>query len=124
MAPSAKKSEDEQPIPQPPPKFLLGNLGDIDPENRMASLTKLFKLYGPIYKLNLGGKMVTFVGSHEIADEICDDERFEKMVTGPLFEVRAMTGPGQHCLNISSFFSIRSDQPFRSLHCLQPRAGV
>ena len=95
MSSSAVNTGSEQIIPQPPPKFLLGNLGNIDSENRTASLMKLFKLYGPIYKLDLGGKFVTFAGSHEVADELCDDARFEKTLSDPLFEVRNKAGPGK-----------------------------
>ncbi|KAK5164031.1 uncharacterized protein LTR77_010122 [Saxophila tyrrhenica] len=81
-------------IPQPPPRLLVGNIGDIDAENRLASINNLFKLHGPIFKLDLGGKTVIFVGGHELADELCDDSRFEKTVAGPLFEVRNVAGLG------------------------------
>lgn len=81
-------------IPQPPPHWLLGNLPDIDSTQRLASTMSLFKLYGPIFKLDMGGKSVIQVGSHELVDELCDDERFEKWVSGPLWEVRNMAGTG------------------------------
>jgi cytochrome P450/NADPH-cytochrome P450 reductase len=95
MANSEIKTQNELPIPQPPPHFLVGNLNEISAENRLASLTRLFKLYGPIYKLSMGGKTFIYLGSHELVDEICDDDRFEKFVSGPLYEVRNMAGKGQ-----------------------------
>ena len=70
----------EVPIPQPPPHFLLGNLPDIEPSQLMLSVMKLAKLYGPIFRLDIAGTRTIRIGSQELCHEICDDERFEKML--------------------------------------------
>ncbi|KAI9875940.1 MAG: hypothetical protein M1830_007702 [Pleopsidium flavum] len=76
------------PIPAPPGLPLLGNINDVDPENSIASLMHLAELYGPIYKLNLGGHERIIIASHELLDQICDERRFSKAVVGPLEQIR------------------------------------
>ena len=50
-------------------------------------------LYGPIFKLNLV-KPVIFVGSQELVNEVCDQDRFVKVPTTALEELRALLGDG------------------------------
>ena len=64
------------------------NLPDIDFSNSIASTRRLAKLYGPVLKLDLGSRKVIYISSRDLVDEVCDDKRFQKTVTGPLFEVR------------------------------------
>ena len=82
-------------IPQPPQKLfgLLGNLPDVDPSFGARSLWNLMDLYGPIFKLKLGNDKL-FVGSQELVNEICDQDKFAKVPNGALVEVRALTGDG------------------------------
>jgi hypothetical protein len=54
------------PIPGPPPLPILGNLLDLDRENTIKSWVDLASIYGPIYKLRLGGADRTFVTGHEL----------------------------------------------------------
>src|SRR3569833_442827 len=68
------------PIPQPPGLPFLGNVTSIDPQHPLASLGRLADQYGPIFRLNLGGKMVTFLASWELVNEACDETRFAKSV--------------------------------------------
>lgn len=86
--------EESYPIPQPPPKFLLGNLPDIDPTNTPASLWRLAEIYGPIFRLDLPSRKVIVCSSQELVNDLCDASRFEKPVDGVLEEVRALTGDG------------------------------
>lgn len=86
--------EDGLPIPQPPTQFLLGNLKDIDPTNTAASLWRLADIYGPIFRLDLARRKVVVCSSHELVNDLCDANRFEKPIGGALEEVRALTGDG------------------------------
>ena len=88
-----------RPIPQPPPRLLLGNLRDINPENSIQSIVDLIRKYGEIVKLKLptAHKNGTiFVGSQRLVHEVCDQERFEKVVQGSLNEVRSIVGDGEY----------------------------
>lgn len=88
-------SQDESlPIPQPPTKFLIGNLQDIDPVNTPSSLWRLADIYGPIFKLALPGRTLIICSDYELCNDLCDSNRFEKPVEGPLKEVRALTKDG------------------------------
>ncbi|MCJ1359354.1 MAG: hypothetical protein MMC33_009356 [Icmadophila ericetorum] len=78
------------PIPKPPGVPLLGNIFDIDPSNTWGSLKKLADKYGPIFKINALGTQIVFVGSASLLEEICDQTRFRKCVTGPVVEIRAL----------------------------------
>ena len=43
---------------------------------------------GSIFKLNLGGKERLFISTHELMNEVCDEKRFAKSVSGPLEQIR------------------------------------
>lgn len=43
---------------------------------------------GPIFRLTTYGKSRVFISSHELVDEVCDEERFTKAVRGSLEEIR------------------------------------
>jgi hypothetical protein len=86
-----------RPIPQPPPRPLLGNLTDIDKEDAIGSITQMIRRYGEIVKLQVpngpkNGRL--FIGSQRLVHEIVDQERFEKVVSGALEEVRSLAGDG------------------------------
>lgn len=95
------------PIPGPPGLPLLGNFNDIDPADSMTSLSRLADTYGmpppsinlsnnvltawyagPIFKLNLGGEDKLFISTHELMNEVCDEKRFSKTVSGALEQIR------------------------------------
>ncbi|KAF2651941.1 cytochrome P450 [Lophiostoma macrostomum CBS 122681] len=82
------------PIPQPPTRFLFGNLGDIDPENMPASMWKLADIYGPIFKLDVANRTMLVCSDYELVNDLCDSDRFEKKVDGVLKEVRFLTKDG------------------------------
>ncbi|KUJ12657.1 putative cytochrome P450 oxidoreductase OrdA-like protein [Mollisia scopiformis] len=77
-----------QPIPGPPGLPILGNIHDIDPADSIASIGRLADTYGEIFKLSLGGVERLFISSHELMNEVCDEKRFSKKVSGPLEQIR------------------------------------
>ncbi|OJJ48675.1 hypothetical protein ASPZODRAFT_14803 [Penicilliopsis zonata CBS 506.65] len=87
------------PIPGPPGLPLLGNINAIDAEVPIKSLGLLADQYGPIYQLNQLGKPTIFVSSHELVDELCDEERFHKALSVSLNEVRNGTHDGLFTAN-------------------------
>ncbi|KAB8217645.1 cytochrome P450 [Aspergillus novoparasiticus] len=76
------------PIPEPRGLPLLGNILDVDSEAPEKSFQRLAEIYGPIFRLNLAGASRVFISTHELVDEICDEERFTKVVTAGLREIR------------------------------------
>ncbi|TGO18951.1 hypothetical protein BPAE_0357g00010 [Botrytis paeoniae] len=81
-------------IPGPPGLPFLGNVSDVDPVNSIASLERLAEIYGPIFKLNLGGVEKLFISTQALLNEICDEKRFTKIVAGGLEQVRNGVGDG------------------------------
>ena len=81
-------------IPQPPGLPILGNVLSLDPEHTSQSFQLLAAQHGPIYKLNLLGREIIVVSSHELFEELCDDRRFRKAVSKPLIEARNGVGGG------------------------------
>ncbi|KAJ5083214.1 hypothetical protein N7456_012641 [Penicillium angulare] len=75
-------------IPGPPGVPLLGNVFDINPNETWNSLNKLASQYGPIFKINAVGHQIVFICSVALLEEICDQTRFRKCVTGPVVEIR------------------------------------
>ncbi|KAK7419766.1 hypothetical protein QQX98_003138 [Neonectria punicea] len=90
-------------IPGPRGLPLLGNIADIDPSDAVASLGRIAETYGPIYKLNLVGSEKLFISSRELMDEVSDEKRFTKLVSGPLFQLRNAVG--------DSLFTAHSNEP-------------
>ena len=82
------------PIPQPTPRFLTGNLADIDPTFPARSFWRLADIYGRILKLDLPGRTTVLVSDYDLINEVYDEERFEKLVAGNLKETRALLGDG------------------------------
>ena len=91
-------------IPQPKPNFLVGNLKDIDPNEMVKSLIKLSREFDDIFKLDLpGGIEIIIVGSQELVNELCDEQRFDKSLGRPLKIVRSLVGDG--------LFTARTSEP-------------
>jgi cytochrome P450/NADPH-cytochrome P450 reductase len=59
-----------------------------------CQIPSLRRTPGPIFKLSLLGKERLFAGSVELANELCDEKRFCKSVSGPLEQVRNGIGDG------------------------------
>lgn len=82
-------------IPHPKPIPLLGNVLLINPDDPMASIVGLMKQYGPVMMLKFPNQSVVMAGSQEVVHELCDQDRFEKNVSGALEEVRAVAKDGE-----------------------------
>ncbi|WP_037062825.1 bifunctional cytochrome P450/NADPH--P450 reductase [Pseudonocardia acaciae] len=84
----------EEPIPQPRPRPLVGNLPDLDAGKGIFGLVELADEYGPIYRLELLDRDLVVVSSRELVDELCDEQRFDKKLHTPLQNVRDFAGDG------------------------------
>lgn len=81
-------------IPQPKPRLFLGNALELRSEaTAIASLMRLAREYGPIYRLQMPGHELIIVSSQELAHEVCDETRFDKQMTATLIELREAIGP-------------------------------
>ncbi|CAG8906493.1 unnamed protein product [Penicillium egyptiacum] len=80
------------PIPQPKGLPILGNIFDMIPGNTWASLNKLAAEYGSvgIFKIKILTKQLVFITNAALLQEICDEKRFRKCVTGPIVEIRSL----------------------------------
>lgn len=98
MSTNHTQSQEEQnfEIPKAPQKYggLLGNMPDVDGSFQVKSFWELTDLYGPIVELNLGGQRVALLNNYELINDAVDDDRFEKVVQGPLIHVRNFLGDG------------------------------
>src|ERR687885_2266902 len=83
-----------EPIPQPPGYPVIGNLLDLDSEVPIQALMKLARQYGPIFRLNLPIGHLVVVSGFDLVDELCDEERFDKLIGGQLRNLRAFLGDG------------------------------
>lgn len=76
-------------IPGPRPRPVIGNALDIGRKGAVEAAIKLARQYGPIYRLVLpGGAHRYIVSGSDLVEEVCDERRFDKLVTGGLAEVR------------------------------------
>ncbi|KAJ7740485.1 fatty acid hydroxylase [Mycena maculata] len=82
------------PIPQPPTIPFLGNVASLDREVPLRSFDLLAKKYGEIYQLNMLGNNLIVASSHALTNEVSDEARFQKRVTGGLAQVRNLVGDG------------------------------
>ncbi|CAG8946192.1 unnamed protein product [Penicillium salamii] len=80
------------PIPQPPGLPIIGNLLDMTPGNVWASLNRLATAHGGagIFKITVLGKQLVFITNAALLEEICDEKRFRKSITGPIVEIRRL----------------------------------
>lgn len=91
------------PIPSPSGLPFIGNAFDIDPREQVASMEHLADVYGPIYKLRIGGDDIVVISDYELYDELCDEKKFQKTVAIGLKRVR----DGLH----DGLFTAYSDEP-------------
>lgn len=95
MASEAKKTDDKLArIPQPPEKFLLGNMLDLSAATPVQDMIRLAREYGPIYRMVFRGRVVLVVSGHELVNELSDEDRFDKTIRGALGLVRRFAGDG------------------------------
>ncbi|KAK3341493.1 cytochrome P450 [Lasiosphaeria hispida] len=106
LAPRPKKeSEPEQeavpvdvgeglPVPHPPEKYFTGNLGEIDQTFAVSSFWRLADIYGSIFSLNLVKRKVIVISNYDLINEVCDDNKYEKFVTGVQESIRIFVKNG------------------------------
>ncbi|OTA62204.1 cytochrome P450 [Hypoxylon sp. EC38] len=82
------------PIPGPWPLPLIGNLRNIDPANSIRDMSDLADIYGPIYKLRIGGYDRIIVTSQELVNEVCTRKEFVKYPLGFILQLRDVAGEG------------------------------
>jgi len=76
-------------VPGPRPRPLIGNALDVDRDNAILGAMKLSRQYGPIYQLVVpGGGVRYIVSGADLVEEVCDERRFDKLISGGLAEVR------------------------------------
>jgi cytochrome P450/NADPH-cytochrome P450 reductase len=81
-------------IPQPPGHPVIGNLLDLRGEVPLLNMMELAEIYGPIFRLQLGGRTMVLLSSFELVDEVCDNDRFDKFLGPGLAQARTIAGDG------------------------------
>jgi cytochrome P450/NADPH-cytochrome P450 reductase len=95
MEPSHPTEQEEiESIPQPPIHWFVKNLPEMNPNFPSSSIWRLADIYGPIFKLDVVTEEIVVVSSHELINEACNEDRFEKSINSALLEVRALLGDG------------------------------
>ncbi|KAJ5668186.1 Amidohydrolase [Penicillium maclennaniae] len=89
----------EVPIPAPRGVPIIGNLLEIEADVPLNSFERLAETYGPIFRFTTFGQTRVFLSSHELVDEVCDEERFTKYVIAGLKEIRNGTNDGLFTAN-------------------------
>src|SRR3954469_5754344 len=87
---TATLSLDEIPGPRGLP--VLGNARAVDVDAPFESLLRLADEFGPIYRLVVPGGTRLIVTGPELMDELCDDARYDKKVTGGQAALRGAMG--------------------------------
>lgn len=101
------------PIPQPRRFPFFGNITSIDRTAPTKSLLLLAEQYGEIYRLDLlgasrkrhsrrrlellwpfKGRQLVVVNGYNLLNELCDDKRFPKLVSGAVKEISALVHDG------------------------------
>ena len=75
-------------IPGPRGLPLLGNVFDIDKSSPLESLITMAGEYGPIYRLTTPAGTRLLVSGPDLVEEVCDDARFDKVISGGLAKLR------------------------------------
>ncbi|EHK24213.1 uncharacterized protein TRIVIDRAFT_61018 [Trichoderma virens Gv29-8] len=81
-------------IPKPKGLPVIGSLHHIDLESPLFSLIELIQPLGPICQLTFGSELNIFVSSIELLNELCDESRFQKIVTAELEKLRHVVHDG------------------------------
>jgi cytochrome P450 / NADPH-cytochrome P450 reductase len=82
-------------IPQPPPRLILGNLPDLRRKATfIESLMDIAPEHDGIFQLQTPMGRVIVVSDPLLARELCDEERFDKVLGPALLRVRQRVGDG------------------------------
>lgn len=82
------------PIPQPPTRWLTGNLSEFNPAFPAKAIWRLASIYGDIYQMDTVTEKFVVISSNELAQEVLDQDRFDKVIVGNMEEVRGLLGDG------------------------------
>ncbi len=82
------------PMPGPPQLPVLGNIHQLNSDSPVQALQVLAKEYGEVFRLKIASRQLVVLSSQRLVDEVCDENRFEKKLHGPLTELRALAGDG------------------------------
>lgn len=90
-------------MPHPPERPLLGNMLALGPTTPVQDLIKLGREYGPIFWLNMRGRVLLIVSGYDLVNELSNETRFDKSTRGALNKVRSFGGDG--------LFTARTQEP-------------
>lgn len=96
----------------PHPSGRLPWLGDVlrlDPSAPVQREAKWVRDLGPIFEIDIIGRRVVIVGGGQAAEEVMDERRFAKSITGPIGKLRSIAGNGL-------FTAANSDPEWRIAH--------
>lgn len=71
-------------IPGPRGYPVIGNIFDLQDEVPLHAVERIANIYGPIVKLHVLGREAIMVSDFELFDELCDETRFYKLLSGAL----------------------------------------
>ena len=90
-------------IPQPPRRLILGNLPELRRKGTPSeSMADVVAEYGGICRLATPLGQLVIVGDPKLVEELCDEERFDKVLGPGLLAVRSRIGDG--------LFTARTDE--------------
>ncbi|MEM1230138.1 MAG: cytochrome P450 [Pseudomonadota bacterium] len=83
------------PIPRPNGDIpVLGHLRLIDRDAPVQSILEIAREMGEIFALDFAGGQLVVVSSQRLVDEVCDETRFDKKVSGALYNIRDIAYDG------------------------------
>ncbi len=81
-------------IPEPPETFLLGHLLTLSAATPVQDMWRLARELGPIFRMELRGRVLIVLSGYDLVNEVCDETRFDKSIRGGLRLVRRFGGDG------------------------------
>lgn len=91
------------PIPSPAGLPLLGNLLQLPRDRLTQYFMELAREYGGIFSVNFAGYRLPFICSAALAEVVCNEKHFRKLISPPLTTLRPLAGDG--------LFTANGDEP-------------
>ncbi len=83
------------PIPKPEGDIpVLGHLRLVDRDQPVQSILGIARDMGEIFAMDFPGGQLVVVSSQRLVDEVCDETRFDKKVSGALYNIRDIAYDG------------------------------
>jgi cytochrome P450 / NADPH-cytochrome P450 reductase len=92
-----------RPVPGPVGLPLIGNLLQLPRDQLTQHFMQLARQYGGIFSVNFAGYRLPFVCSAQLAEVVCNEKQFRKLVSPPLTTLRPLAGDG--------LFTANGDEP-------------